>query len=140
MENKRKPTVAVDLDGVLAQYNGKWSGVESIGEPIPGAVEFTKDLSKIADVLIWTTRTNHEINFEFPLSDLRRIVVEWLNLHGFSYRAVYIGEGKPLAAAYIDDRAVSCEPQIVGRLAFDVAYIKIRSLLPTAPELAIPEK
>ena len=116
------------------------SGVESIGEPIPGAVEFTHELSKIADVLIWTTRTNAEINFEFPLSELRQIVVRWLVQHGFSFRAVYIGEGKPLAAAYIDDRAVACQPQLLdATAAFVLALVRVRELLP-GPVLAIPQK
>ena len=144
MEKQKKPTVAVDLDGVLAQYDGKWRGVESIGEPIPGAVEFTQELSKNADVIIWTTRTNPEINYEFALPDLRTLVVNWLNLHGFAYRSVHCGGGKPLAAAYVDDRAVACEPQQAGAFAFEVALMRISSLLPaqagTAKEQAPPSQ
>lgn len=130
----KKPTVAVDLDGVLAQYDGKWRGVEQIGDPIPGAVEFTQELSKFADVLIWTTRTNQEVNFEFGLADLRELVAKWLDLHGFSYRAVYVGEGKPIACAYVDDRAVTCRPQQYwSHSAFSEAMIHIKELLPTQP-------
>jgi len=52
-----KKSVCVDLDGVLAQYDG-WKGVEHIGDPIPGAVQFTKKLQEVARVVIFTTRTN----------------------------------------------------------------------------------
>lgn len=33
----QKKTVAVDLDGVLADYSTGWQGIEHIGDPIPGA-------------------------------------------------------------------------------------------------------
>lgn len=127
----RKPTVCIDLDGVLAEWDGKWDGVEKIGAPIAGAVEFTKELSKLADVLVWTTRTNEEVNFEFMTAELRDIVAAWLNEHGFSYRAIYIGSGKPLAAAYIDDRAVVCRPQRAwAPSAFSEAMERVKELLP----------
>jgi hypothetical protein len=132
MPVKRKPRVAVDLDGVLAQWDGQWSGVESIGEPIPGAVEFTQELSKIADVLIWTTRTNPDENFELSQAAARAVVTRWLDQHGFAYRNVYIGEGKPVAAAYVDDRAVICEPQKpLAMTAYSDAYERVKTLLPT---------
>jgi hypothetical protein len=127
----RKPTVAVDLDGVLAQYDGKWRGVEQIGDPIPGAVEFTKELSKVADILVWTTRTNQEVNFEFGLPELRELVAKWLDLHGFSYRAVYVGDGKPIACAYIDDRAINCQPQKYwSHIAYSEALLQVQDFLP----------
>lgn len=103
-----KLTVAVDVDGVLAKYDG-WKGPEHIGEPIAGAVEFTKKLGKNFEVLIFTTRTSGINNDDVELGK-KRIEV-WLNKHAFYYDRIYVGLGKPLAVAYIDDRAVPCCPQ-----------------------------
>ena len=111
-----RKTVCVDLDGTLASYDG-WKGSDHIGEPLSGAVEFTHKLSEFADVVIYTTRTNtdpklgnHEGAFE--------LLKAWLDKHGFAYHSIYQGQGKPLAAAYVDDRAVACVPQRDGVAAF----------------------
>lgn len=106
-----RKTVAVDLDGTLAQYDG-WKGVDHIGDPIPGAVDFTKRLAEFADVLIYTCRCSQEVCRGEALHFLQRRVEDWLNKHGFAYHHVYTGQGKPVAAAYIDDRAIYCNPQV----------------------------
>lgn len=106
-------TICVDLDGVLADYSKGWQGVDVIGDPIPGAVEFTHQLSKFADVLIFTARYSPFFsgdNAEQIIRPLRR----WLKKHGFAYKAIYTGKGKPIASAYVDDRAVQCLPQQHG--------------------------
>jgi len=108
-----KKSVAVDLDGVLAQYDG-WKGVEHIGDPIPGAVQFTKQLQEIARVVIFTTRTNADPKISErneSVEMLTQRVKLWLDAHGFAYDEIYVGQGKPLAAAYVDDRAVVCRPR-----------------------------
>ncbi len=131
----KKPSVCVDLDGVLADYSGGWKGLENIGEPIQDmrhpetglpmgmtAVEFTHKLAKFAKVIIYTARCK-----VFPpgvpgpdgvpepnrsdAETLAGYVKVWLDRHGFAYDEVYIGQGKPFAVAYVDDRAVVCRPQ-----------------------------
>ena len=42
---------------------------------------------------------------------MRIRVVEWLEANEFPFSDVYVGQGKPRVAAFIDDRAVSCKPQ-----------------------------
>lgn len=119
-------SVLVDLDGVLADYHSGWLGIHSIGDPIPGAVEFTKQLAEFARVVIFTTRCKAypsdvpgpdetpEPNRDDPEA-LAAIVKTWLDKHGFTYSEVYIGQGKPPCAAVVDDRAVSCRPQADSR-------------------------
>jgi len=108
----RKPRVCVDLDGVLAQYD-KWKGVDHIGDPVDGAVDFTKKLAKIAEITIFTSRCAQDIleGSRITPGQLRIKVVDWLETHGIPYSDVYIGQGKPRAAAFIDDRAIHCDPQ-----------------------------
>ena len=106
-----RKTVCLDLDGVLARYDG-WKGIDHIGEPIPGAVEFTKELASRYEVVIYTTRCKGRMfdRNERP-EFLAGIVKNWLDKHGFAYHEIDIGQGKPIAAAYVDDRAVACCPQ-----------------------------
>ena len=106
-------TVCVDLDGVLAKYD-YWQGVESIGEPIRGAVQFTRELAKFCRVVIFTTRTKTDMDDRPEGATpeyLASVVKRWLDKHGFEYSEIYVGQGKPIASAYIDDRSVVCRPQ-----------------------------
>ena len=112
---KRKPRVCLDLDGVLAQYNG-WEGLDRIGPPIPGALDFAWELAEIADIVIFTSRCSLDAGGEAPSTrlsprQLRIKVIEWLEKYKFPYTDVYAGQGKPRASAFIDDRAVYCSPQ-----------------------------
>ncbi len=109
---KQKPRVCVDLDGVLAQYD-KWRGIEHFGDPVPGAQQFAKDLAKIAAIVIFTSRCAQDVleGSRITPGTLRVHVIEWLEKHKIPYTDVYIGQGKPRAAAFIDDRAIHCNPQ-----------------------------
>lgn len=110
-----RKTVCVDVDAVLADYSQGWRGIDHIGEPIPGAVEFTRQLAEFADVVIYTTRCCEEIDrggLKAPM--LVKVVKDWLDKHGFAYHHIWSGQGKPIFAALIDDRAVPCTPQEDG--------------------------
>ena len=102
-------TVCLDLDGTLAYYDG-WDGLDKIGDPIPGAVEFTKKLSEYYEIIIFTCRCTKELH-RIGTNLMSKYVKDWLDKHGFAYDDIYVGQGKPVADAYIDDRAVSCRPQ-----------------------------
>jgi hypothetical protein len=112
---KVKPRVCLDLDGVLASYDG-WGGIDKIGQPLPGAVEFARDLAKIADIVIFTSRCSTEPGPQGATSSLtpgqaRIHIIDWLEKNEIPFADVFMGEGKPRVAAFIDDRAVACKPQ-----------------------------
>jgi len=97
-----KPTLAVDLDGTLAEYDG-WKGEEHFGKPRQGAKDAMQAFKQRGyEIIIFTTRGNTEL------------VRQWLNENGIVFD--YINEnphqpegsndGKPIADLYIDDRAV----------------------------------
>jgi hypothetical protein len=111
-EEKRKPRVCVDLDGVLARYD-KWKGIDHIGDPVPGALEFVRQLSRVAEIIVFTSRCAQDVleGSRVTPPQLRIRVIEWLEKNKFPYTDVYTGQGKPRAAAFIDDRAVHCNPQ-----------------------------
>jgi hypothetical protein len=132
MSTNPEPTrrrVCVDLDGVLAKYD-KWRGIDHFGEPIPGALEFMKKLEKFAEITIFTSRCAQDVleGSRITPGQLRVKVIEWLEKNEFPYTDVYIGQGKPRAAAFIDDRGVHCNPQ-KDKDAFDVALKLTRALV-----------
>lgn len=120
-----KRSICIDLDGVLASYDG-WKGVEEIGDPIEGAVVFTQKLAEEWRVVIFTTRSSISANpipdnFGIPMDPAIRLAAwryylyqnlkKYLDLHGFAYDEIFQGEGKPLSFALFDDRVISCRPQ-----------------------------
>jgi hypothetical protein len=121
--------VCVDLDGVLAKYD-KWKGVDHFGKPIDGALEFMQKLAKISEITIFTSRCAQDVleGSRITPGQLRIKVIEWLEKHGFPYTDVYIGQGKPRAAAFIDDRAVHCNPQH-DKTAFEEALARTKALV-----------
>ncbi len=129
---KQKTRVALDLDGVLAKYEG-WDSFGQIGPPLPGALAFANELAEIADIVIFTGRCSldaEDRNVVAQLSpgQMRIRVIDWLEKHKFPFIDVYIGQGKPHVAAFIDDRAVACRPQ-TDQSAFENAIGTVRSLL-----------
>lgn len=126
-----RPRVCVDLDGVLAKYDG-WKSPEHIGPPLPGALEFAWSLNDMADIVIYTSRCSQDLAVEtgrtIDPGRMKTKIVDWLEKYKFPYRDVYVGLGKPLASAFIDDRAVPCSPQ-TDKDAFRSALKNTRSVI-----------
>lgn len=97
---RKRKTVAFDLDGTLARYDG-WRGLEHIGEPLEGAVDaVNKLIERGYDVAIYTTRTNRKVNAG-SAEQLVAPIRAWLDEHGFSSQVRIASEGKPLAFLYV---------------------------------------
>jgi hypothetical protein len=109
MDNSRNElrSVCIDVDGVLAQYDG-WKGVENIGDPFPGAADWVSQIHEHYRVIIYTTRVNVEVNIDYTEVTLIDILKGWLDKHGFLYDDI---KPKVKAVAYIDDRAIVCTPK-----------------------------
>lgn len=97
----RRPTIAVDIDGVIADYSAGWQGEGIIGAPLPGAKKFLERLREAGwEIIIHTTRGTDE-------------VAEYCKEHGLVYDQINDNAnlrgrnpGKPIASVYLDDRAV----------------------------------
>jgi hydroxymethylpyrimidine pyrophosphatase-like HAD family hydrolase len=99
-------TIAVDVDGTLAKYDG-WKGSDVIGEPIQSVVdEVRKEKENGTKIIIHTTRTNASINKTHTTEQLVGFVKAWLDKNGIPYDEIWSGTGKPIAHEYWDDRAV----------------------------------
>jgi hypothetical protein len=104
----RKKSVAVDLDATLITYD-RWVGQDHFGSPRPGAAEFMASLREKYHVVVHTTRTSTgpEVGRAGDCTEeLRDLVATWLDAHGIVYDEVWCRPGKPIAVAYVDDRAV----------------------------------
>jgi hypothetical protein len=106
----KKKSVAVDVDATLAAYDG-WEGVDSIGDPLPGAKAFVEALREKFQIIIWTTRCTRSVNNDYTTEELHDAVKRWLDRHEIPYDLIWIGQGKPVAKAFIDDHAIACRPQ-----------------------------
>lgn len=100
-----KPVLAMDFDGVAAQYSG-WKGEDHLGRPMPGLEYFLqKVIAQGWVVILYSCR---------PAWRLER----WAQLNGLSqYFSGYNGNPyfaeheqekscKPVATVYLDDRAI----------------------------------
>jgi hypothetical protein len=97
--NNSRRTIAVDFDGVIADYDG-YKGPGILGDPRPDVREALLELKKEGwKIIINTTRGEAEIT-------------EYLKQHGIPYdefnrNSDYKTQGsKPVADVYWDDRAV----------------------------------
>ena len=128
-----RPTVCLDLDGVLVDRTYARGG-EQLGDPIDGAVEFTRALAEQADIVIHTARLAGRpaaASDGGAQAEQRRIearIRAWLDQHGFAYKQIALAVGKPIASAYVDDRGVSCRPLDDGPRAFEEALAAVRRL------------
>ncbi len=98
-----------------------------------GAVQFTKDLAEDFDLVIHTCRCNPEMHKPLAVHLLVNRVRDWLDEHGFVYHDIYAGTGKPIASAYVDDRAVVCRPRDNGAADFVAAKHAVRELTNSYP-------
>lgn len=102
---ERQPTVAVDFDGVIADYSEGYKGLGIFGKPLPGARESIWTLKQAGwKIIIHTARHEHAM-----LADYLRehdIPFDEINRNSDAH-APGAGEIKPIADVYLDDRAVN---------------------------------
>lgn len=127
-ERSGKATVCVDLDGVLARRGGGHAGHLVIGDPVDGAREFLQQLSKKAKIIIFTARfgrlgkqSKNSAAGARDIAELTDTISQWLTTHDLDYDEIWNETGKPVASAYVDDRAVACRPEVDGLAAFEQA-------------------
>ncbi len=121
-----KPKICVDLDGVLCQP-ATGSRRANFGEPHDGAADFMQELATKAEIIIFTSRLN--VADDREKSEIKGLIETWLKENRIPFDEVYSGSGKPLATAFVDDRAVSCRPEDDGVAAFSAALKGIEKLL-----------
>ena len=102
MENKR--IIAIDFDGVIHRYSDGWMDGSIYDTPTDGACEAIIKLKKNFDVIIFTTREDHD-----AIKKWFKWWAETVNLTNHDLDILLelpITNKKPLAFAFIDDRAI----------------------------------
>jgi hypothetical protein len=127
-----RPIAAVDLDDTLIKYDG-WKGIDFFGHVHDGAKKFMQELHKDFDILVFTTRCSQEVNRLGP-NLLANKVREYLEKNQLPFDEIWVGQGKPLATVFIDDRAVNCwckspglRPELYATVLQQCREIAIRS-------------
>lgn len=119
-KRQKRARVCVDLDGVLAHRTGN----ASIGPPIDGAVEFTRELHQSCEIIIFTARfstRSGKARSHNAVQALHGRLERWLEKHRFAWDTINTSTAKPIAVAYIDDRGVVCRPTDQGLKAYQHA-------------------
>lgn len=94
--------LAVDFDGVLHSYVTPWVDAQTIpDEPVPGAMEWLREIVQHFDVVIHTTRGR--------TPEGQAAVMEWI--YRRSGLTLCVTAEKPPALVYLDDRAWRFEGQ-----------------------------
>jgi hypothetical protein len=99
LPKKPRPRLAIDFDGVIHRYRFGFHDGSIYDAPMPGCLQALTRLHKKWWLYIYTTRAESASG--------RRAVEAWLRKHRIPYDEV-VGN-KPIAFAYIDDRAIRFE-------------------------------
>lgn len=84
-------TISIDFDGVIHKYSKGYHDGTAYDEPMPGAQKALEGLEAEGyELIIFSTRPAEQIH-------------DWLEKYGFKKYKVF---EKPMAIAYIDDRAL----------------------------------
>ena len=99
INRKQQPVLAVDFDGVIAEYHG-WKGDKSFGEPLPGVTSALRRIQRAGwVVVIWTTREPVGV---WQYCTKRGIPVDGINSVVFRNWT----KRKICATVYLDDRGM----------------------------------
>ena len=105
----KKPTLCVDWDGVVHSYTSGWKGAAIIPDmPVPGALAWMLEASKLFDVVIYSSRSKDPE----AITAMRM----WLAYHAHAslpdlkaselLQVITFASEKPAAFLTIDDRAI----------------------------------
>jgi hypothetical protein len=97
---QRQPTIAVDFDGVIAEYDG-WKGADVLGPPREDVVQVLHILEQEKwKIVVHTTRSEQDI--------IHYLRTNKVPFHEINQNSDYQNLGsKPVATIYWDDRALN---------------------------------
>lgn len=95
MSDVKRPTIALDFDGVLHAYSRGWGDGTIYDPPVEGAVEAVRALAEDFDLIVSTCRQD--------VAAISRWIRAWFDLQ------IPVTASKPIAAVYVDDRGLRFE-------------------------------
>lgn len=105
IENELGSTLCIDFDGVIHNHNLGFHDGTIYGDPIEGSLEALKELSLKYKIIIFTCKARPDR----PLVNNKtgaELVWEWLEKYNVAQYVNSVTALKPIASAYIDDKAI----------------------------------
>lgn len=100
-----KRTIAVDFDGVIHKYSAGWHDGSIYDSAVERAFSSLIKLQENYEVVIFTTRKDHDAIRNWMLREIKFEIISKAIATKF-IEEIKITNEKPLAFAYIDDRAI----------------------------------
>lgn len=100
--------ISIDFDGVIHDFSKGYHDGTCYGEPLPGALESIKNLSKKYNIIIFTAKAKPSR----PLVNGKtgtELVIEWLTKHNIMKYISEVTAEKPRSQIYIDDKGYKFE-------------------------------
>ena len=114
-------TICVDFDSTIFEYF-EWTGPFSFGPPLVGAKLFLEVLrDRGYYILIYSCRPSND--------SIKNAMARYMEDNELVYDDIFMSGRKPPATAYVDDRAVSCTPQVTGSKAYVDALASIDKII-----------
>lgn len=108
IDKELEGTLCIDFDGVIHDHSLGFHDGTIYGEPIKGSLEALKELSLKYKIIIFTCKARPDR----PLVNGKtgaELVWEWLDKHNVQQFVSKVTATKPIASAYIDDKAIRFE-------------------------------
>ena len=103
-----KQNLAIDFDGVIHNADKGWHDGTCYGDPIPGALEAIKELSKKYNIIIFTAKCKPDRPWVDGKTGVE-LVYEWLVKYEVWECIHSLTAEKPRAELYIDDNGYRFE-------------------------------
>ena len=103
-----KQNLAIDFDGVIHSADKGWNDGTCYGDPIPGALEAIKELSKKYNIIIFTAKCKPDRPWVNGKTGAE-LVYEWLVKYEVWDYVHSLTAEKPRAELYIDDNGYRFE-------------------------------
>jgi len=100
--------IAIDFDGVLHNAYLGWGDGTCYGDPLPGAIDAIKTLSKKYKIIIFTAKAKSDRPLVNGKTGIK-LVQEWFDKYNLSQYIDSITSEKPRAELYIDDNGYRFE-------------------------------
>lgn len=108
IDKELEGTLCIDFDGVIHNHNLGFHDGTIYGEPIEGSLEALKELSLKYKIIIFTCKAHPDR----PMIEGKtgvELVWGWLREHNVAQYIKEVTAIKPIASAYIDDKAIRFE-------------------------------
>lgn len=105
-----RKNIVFDFDGVIHKYSKGWQDGSIYDAPVPGIKEVINELHKDYDIYVVTTRAR-DLGQQYAVEN-------YLKENGIEYDCVT--SIKVPAEVYVDDRAITFDPENISNLVKEV--------------------